>query len=156
MTNDNNLIVYQDNLPSLPTQASCRLEVEFSRQILRVLATGEIGMAGMSEMSEVERHAQWKLVTTAAAADLLAKGAAATRCMSPAERQAQQALFEDYALRMTQLAEITNISIIREVDHAISELGKRTFADVLEDFDARLTDALSGRHSQPSLPSGRR
>lgn len=159
MTKDNELMTYQGNLPALPTlpaQASRRAEVEFARQLVQILATGEVAMTGMSEMSEVERHAQWKLITTAAAADMLAKGAAATRCSSPAERQAQQALFEDYACRMIQLAEVANISIIREVDQAINELGKRTFADVLEDFDARLADTLSGRHNPPSLPSARR
>ncbi len=156
MSKDNDITLYQGNLPALPAQTSRRTEIEFVRQVERILATAEIGMAGMSQMSEVERHAQWKLATTAAAMDMLARGAAATRSLIPAEKAGQQALFESYARHMAQLAEITNITIIKEVDLAIEQLGKRSFADVLEDFDARLNDAILGRPGRPALLKGGR
>jgi hypothetical protein len=159
MTRDYELLPYKGNLPVLHAQASRQVEVQFARQAERILATAEIGMTGMSEMSEVERHATFKVATTAAAAELLAKGAAATRpnpTVTPAEQETQQRLFEDYTYRMAQLAEITNIKIIQAVDRATEQLGKRTFADTLEDIDARLTDAIIGRPNRPGLPNGRR
>jgi hypothetical protein len=156
MTREENIVFYQGNLPA---RVSRRIEVEFNRQMERIMATGEIGMTGLSAMSEVERHAAFKVATTAAAAELLAKGAAATRpdaAVTSAEQEMQQRLFEDYARRMAQLAEMTNIKILQAVDRATEQLGKRTFADTLEDFDARLTDAIAGRPNRAALPSGRR
>jgi hypothetical protein len=156
MTRENDIIVYQGNLPA---QVSRRTETEFNRQMERIVATGEIGMVGMSAMSEVARHAAFKVATTAAAADLLAKGAAATRpntTATTAEQEVQQRLFESYTNRIAQLAEMTNIKVLQAVDRATEELGKRTFADVMEDFEARLTDAIAGRPNRPALPSGRR
>jgi hypothetical protein len=156
MTRENDIIVYQG---SLPAQVSRRIEVEFNRQMERIVATGEIGMIGMSAMSEVARHAAFKVAITASAAELLARGAAATRpngTMTLTEQNVQQRLFEDYTRRMAQLAEITDIKILQAVDRATEQLGKRTFADALEDFDARLTDAIAGRPTRPALPDGRR
>jgi hypothetical protein len=155
MTGENNIIVYQGNLPS---QVSRRIEVGFNQQMERIAAIGEIGMTGMSAMSEVERHTAFKVATTAAAAELLARGAAATRpngTVTPAEQDVQQKLFEGYTRRMAQLAEMTNIKILQAVDRATEQLGRRTFADAMEDFDARLTDAVLGRPNRPALPNGR-
>jgi|GEM_PF-3861539 len=156
MPRDSEVTTYQG---SLPAQVSRRVEVEFTRRLEEILATGEICMVGMSAMSDVERYAAFKVATTAAAAHLLAMGAAATRPtgdVTPAEQQAQQKLFADYTRRMAQLAEITNIKILQTVDQATEQLGKRTFADALEDFDARLADAILGRPNNLALPSGRR
>jgi hypothetical protein len=156
MTRENDIAIYQ---ASLPAEVSRRLEVEFSRQMEHIVATAEIGMVGMSAMSEVERHAAFKVATTAAGAELLAKGAAATRpdgTLTPAEAAIQQRLFEEYTRHMAHLAEMTNLKILQAVDQATEELGKRTFADVVEDFDARLADAVFGRNGRLSLPDGRR
>ena len=157
MTRENNIIVYQG---SLPARVSRRIEAEFNRQMERIVTTGEIGMTGMSAMSEVERHAAFKVATTASAAELLAKGAAATRPDATAtsgEQETQQRLFEDYTRRMAQLAEMTNVKIIQAVDCATEQLGKHTLADALEDFSAWLTDAAVGRSGRPaSLHDGRR
>ena len=156
MTRKNDIVVYQGNLPA---EVSRRIESEFTRQMERIVATGEIGMVGMNAMSEVERHAAFKVASTASAAELLARGAAAIRpdgTMTTAEQETQQRLFEDYTHRMAQLAEITDIKILQSVDRAIEQLGKRTFADALEDFDARLADVTAGRPHRPILPTGRR
>src|SRR5438552_2601156 len=100
MTRENDITIYQGNLPA---QVSRRIEVEFNRQMERILAIGAIGMTGMDAMSEVARHAAFKVAITAAAAELLAQGANATRpngAMTPAEREAQQRLFEAYTHHM--------------------------------------------------------
>ncbi len=141
---------------NLPAQVSRRLEVEFMREWERIVAIGEIGMTGMNAVSNMGRHAAFKVATTAAAANLLAKGAAATREVLPAETEAQQALFESYTHRMAQLAEIIDIKILRAVDIATDELSKRSFADALEDFDAKLGDVVLGRPHRPALLKGRR
>lgn len=153
MTRANEITVYQG---ALPAEVSRRVEVEFSRQMERIVATGEIGMAGMTALSEVERHATFKVATTAAAAALLARGAAATHGTSSVESQAQQKLFEGYARRMAQLAEMTNIKILQSVDRATDEFSKHTYVDAVEDFSARLSDTLIGRPDRKALPQGRR
>lgn len=156
MARDTDITMYQG---SLPAQVSRRVEVEFNRQTERIVAICEIAMTGMSAMSEVGRHAAFKVATTAAAAELLAKGAAATRpkaTVTPAEQDIQQRLFEAYTQRMAQLAEITSIKILQTVDQATEQLGKRTFADALEDFDARLIDTIAARPNRLTLPNGRR
>jgi hypothetical protein len=153
MTKDIDIIVYQGNLPA---QVSRRVEVEYARQIEHIIAIGEVGMVAMSAVSEVERHAAFKVATTAAAAELLTRGAVATRQVSPAEQETQQKLFENYTQRMAQLAEISGIKIIQSVDRATNELSKRTFADALEDFDARIADAVLGRPNRQALPNGSR
>ena len=153
MTRENDIVPYQGNLPAQMTRS---LELEFNRQMERILAVGAIGMTGMDAMSEVERHAAFKVAITAAAAELLVQGANVTRpygAMTPAEREAQQRLFEAYTHHIGQLAAMTDIKILQAVDRATEQLGERTFADVVEDFGARLVDAFAG---SPSLPSGRR
>lgn len=155
MTKENEITLYR---ASLPAQVSRQVEVEFYRQIERIAATGEIGMAGMTAISEVARHAAFKVATTASAAELLARGAEATRpkgTVTPTEQRAQQKLFENYTERMAQLAEMTSIKVIQAVDRATEQLGKHTFADTLEDLEARLTDVIAGRPNTPLLPGGR-
>jgi hypothetical protein len=156
MTGEHEITLYQ---ASLPAQVSKTIEAEFNQQMERLVATGEIGMVGMGAMSEVARHAAFKVATTASAADLLAKGAAATRpnsAVTPAEQEVQQRLFGDYTHHVAQLAEMTNIKILQTVDRATDQLSKRTLTDVLEGIDARLTDAIAGRPNRLSLPNGRR
>ncbi|HEX9987307.1 MAG TPA: hypothetical protein VGE45_02380 [Chloroflexia bacterium] len=157
MTRENDIIIYQE---SLPARVSRRTELEFNRQMERIVATAELGMTGMSAMSEVERHAAYKVATTAAAAELLAKGAVAIRpeaTATSAEQETQQRLVEDYTRRMGQLAEMTNVKILQAMDRATEQLGKHTLADTLEDFNARLADAIAGQQGgASSIHNGRR
>ncbi len=154
MARDTEISIYQGNLPA---QVSRRVEARFTQEIERMVAMGETGMVGMSAMSEVARHAAFKVATTGAAAELLAKGAEATRPnpnVTQAEQVTQQKLFEEYTNRMAQLAEITNIKILQAVDRATEQLSKRGVMDALEDFDAQITDAILGRPRRPALPRG--
>ncbi len=152
MGKDNELSIYQGNLPA---QASRRTEVEYTRQAERIAAIGALGVVGMSAMSEVERHASYKVASTAAAVNLYTSD----RDVSPAEAEAQGRLFGEYINGMAHLAETTNNNIIHAVDGATEQLSKRSFADAFEDFDARLGDTLFGRPdypNRPGLPRGRR
>lgn len=153
---ENDIILNQRGKSS---QVSRRVEVGFNRALGGITVTSEIGMEGMSALSQVERHVGTRIAATLEEIEMLTRSAIVSRpsrVVSPAEVEIQQRLLESYACSMSRLAEITNSRIVRNVEMTSERFAKRTLGDVLEDFLARIADCILGRPHRYSALNGRR
>ena len=106
----------------------------------------------MDAMGDVHNQASFRAAMAALATEVAARGS------SPAGIAVQQMLFENFAHRLTQITDLTDIKIIQSVDEFTSRVGEQTFADALEALKAKTQDALLGRpggSGQLGLPEGR-
>jgi hypothetical protein len=135
------------SIVQLTPGASRRLEVRYARDVEKIQRIGEIGRCVADEISETERHVDYKAAITMSAADFLDN--AAQRGASPAEQSARRARRERYLERMNQIADATSIKTIMQFDQATENLSQRTFADAFQEVEAGLGDILLGRRSLP-------
>ncbi len=120
-----------------PAQVSRRLEVQLNQQRERIIVIGEVSMAGMTVMSDVQRYAAFEVAAATAAATKEDPDGATT------DREIQLRLSELYARQMAQLLHTANVMILQAVASAAEQLGKRSFVDRVAELKARLVDALS-------------
>jgi hypothetical protein len=148
MARDKNLALIQGGLPA---EVSRRIQAGLIRQSDEIQAIAAIGMEGMDAIAEVQTYAAWKVALAAAATEV------AARSSTPAGTAVQQMLFENFANRLSQITDLTDIKIIQTVDEFTSSIHDPTFADALEGVKARIQDALLGRPggNHLELPEGR-
>jgi hypothetical protein len=124
-----------------PVRPSQPVYTPLERQLVLMRETGEIMTEAMQEMSEIERRASYLSGVTAAIRDHHAK-LAELRGASQAERDANQARFQNYLQRLGQLAELGNKALIVEAGRATDVMNQNTAGETLGTAAARLGDVF--------------
>jgi hypothetical protein len=126
----NEIIPHTRNLPIIDQ----RVHRELARTNDQMRLIAERAKSAMDEISGVHTYAEYKLVTTLAAADLLRKAGSAADSTPVAETAAYHQLRETYLAAMNQVAQNADVRVAAAASTRVTQAVNRNLGEVLEDW----------------------